>query len=139
MGGDGGWCAWDQNNPNIFYGEYVFLSIHRNTDGGTTPDIYGNRYISGLFYNSPLGDWDWKPFPYSIPDAENQNALFIAPFILDPNNSNKILAGGESLWRTSDARPQYIQLRSGVPALRPEMDVYKGPDEHVCEDGHRYG
>ena len=46
----------------------------------------------------------WKPAPYTIPDARNQTALFISPFILDPNNSNRMLAGGQSLWRTNDAK-----------------------------------
>jgi photosystem II stability/assembly factor-like uncharacterized protein len=34
----------------------------------------------------------------------NQQALFIAPFVLDPNNSNRILGGGASLWRTDNAK-----------------------------------
>lgn len=107
FGGDGGFCCADQNDRNVFYGQYVFLNIHRNTDGGTTDDLAGNRYISGNFWNPakpPNGDWDWKPAPFQIPDAFNQKALFIAPFVLDPRNSNRILAGGESLWKTDDAK-----------------------------------
>src|SRR5216684_3357904 len=104
FGGDGGFCAADPTDPNIFYGEYVYLNIHRNTDGATTDDIDGDRYISGQFWNAALRRWDWKPAPFQIPDAFNQRALFIAPFGLDPNEPNRILAGGESLWRTNDAR-----------------------------------
>lgn len=104
FGGDGGFCAADPADANTFYGEYVFLNIHRNTDGATTDDTEGNRYISGQFWNPVIGRWDWKPAPFRIPDAFNQRALFIAPFVLDPNQPNRILAGGESLWRTNDAK-----------------------------------
>ena len=104
FGGDGGFCCADANDPNVFYGEYVFLNIHRNTDGATTDDTTGDRYISGQFWNGVIRQWDWKQPPFRIPDAFNQRALFIAPFTLDANDSNRILAGGESLWRTNDAK-----------------------------------
>ena len=100
FGGDGGWCASDPADPNIFYGEYVFLNIYRNTDaGGSQTD-----YISGQFYDDTAQNWNWKPAPYSIPDAQSQKALFIAPFVLDPSQPDRILAGGLSLWRTNDAK-----------------------------------
>jgi hypothetical protein len=104
FGGDGGWCAADPTDPKVFYGEYVFLNIHRNTDGATTDDVDGDRYISGQFRNETLRRWDWKPLPFTIPDAKNSQALFIAPFILDPNDPNRLLGGGVSLWRTNDAK-----------------------------------
>jgi hypothetical protein len=104
FGGDGGFCCADPNDSKFFYGEYVFLNIHRNTDGATTDEHSGDRYISGQFWNVATSSWDWKPMPFQIPDAQNQRALFIAPFVLDPNNSDRILAGGESLWRTNDAK-----------------------------------
>lgn len=109
FGGDGGWCAADPTDPDVFYGEYVRLSIHRNMDGGTTDDVQGDRYISGQFWNDDEGEWDWKPQPFRIPDAkpvpdQPPMALFIAPFVLDPNEPNRLLAGGMSLWRTNDAK-----------------------------------
>ncbi len=97
FGGDGGYCAADPDHPEYVYGEYVFLNIHRSTDGGQTAE-----FISGQVWNG--FDWVWKPPPYRISDARNQNALFIAPFVLDPNESERILAGGLSLWRTNDAK-----------------------------------
>ena len=99
FGGDGGWCAADPTDPNVFYGEYVYLNIHRSVDGGASAE-----YISGQFWDAATRQWRWKPIPYRLPDARSQNALFIAPFALDPNNSNRILAGGLSVWRTSDAK-----------------------------------
>jgi len=119
FGGDGGWCAADPTDPNVFYGEYVYLNIHRNTDGGTTDDTSGNRYISGQFWNSTTGDWAWKPIPYRIPDAMARRALFIAPFVLDPNEPNRLLAGGLSLWRTNNARA------ANTPTSGPQWSAIK--------------
>ena len=121
FGGDGGFCCSDATDPNIFFGEYVFLNIHRSTDGATTDDTAGDRYISGQFWNGAAGRWDWKPVPFQIPDAFNQRALFIAPFVLDPNEPNRILAGGESLWRTNDARTP------NTPANGPRWSRIKPP------------
>ena len=93
FGGDGGWCAADPDDPNYFYGEYVYLRIHRSTNGGTS----SNYIYSGLA------------------DAENDRANFIAPFILDPNDSNTLLAGGQSLWRSNNvkaATPFWSDIKS---------------------------
>ena len=81
FGGDGGFCAVDPTNNNFLYGEYVGLTVHRSTDGGVTADFILNG-LNDAFYN----------------------ANFIAPFILDPNNANRLLGGGASLWRTNNAK-----------------------------------
>jgi hypothetical protein len=96
-GGDGGFCAADPEDPNVLYGEYVYLNVHRSSDGGATAE-----YISGSYWDGSA--WVWKPEPYQIPDANNNAANFIAPFVLDPNEPNRIVAGGLSLWRTSNAK-----------------------------------
>ncbi len=88
FGGDGGFSASDPFNPNIFYGEYVRLQIHRSTNGGL-----GASYIIGF----------GKQPPYVLDDAISGSANFIAPFVLDPNTPNRLLAGGASLWETRDA------------------------------------
>jgi hypothetical protein len=91
FGGDGGWSAADPTDPNYFYGEYVRLEIHRSTDGGAT---------SAFIYNG-------------IADA-GVSANFIAPFILDPNNANTMLAGGDSLWRSTNvkaATPSWASIK----------------------------
>lgn len=146
FGGDGGWCAADPTDPKIFYGEYVYLNIHRNLDGGVTDDTQGDRYISGQFWNPTLGEWDWKPFPFHIPDARSQNALFIAPFILDPNDANRILAGGLSLWRTNDAKtpntttkgPSWASIKNSTGGLISALAVAKG-DSSTVWVGHVNG
>jgi photosystem II stability/assembly factor-like uncharacterized protein len=127
FGGDGGWCAADLNDPNFFYGEYVYLNIHRSDDGGATSD-----YISGQFWDG--SQWTWKPIPFRITDAMNQQALFIAPFVLDPNNSNCILGGGLSLWRTNNAKapntnstgPVWSTIKTSIGNRISALAVAKG-------------
>jgi hypothetical protein len=154
-GGDGGWCAIDQTDPRFLYGEYVFLDIHRNTDGGATSHTMGDRYISGQFWNTTIGAYDFKPAPFRIPDAmpaDPMQALFIAPFVLDPNEPNRILAGGRSLWRTDDARtpnttstgPSWTSIKApiGSPAVRnfeiSALAIVAGDSDSVWV-GHTHG
>jgi hypothetical protein len=146
FGGDGGFCAADPSDPQVFYGEYVFLNIHRNVDGATSDDTAGDRYISGQFWNQVIGQWDWKPVPFRIPDAMNQRALFIAPFALDPNQPNRLLAGGESLWRTNDAKapntptsgPSWARIKPPAGELISAVAIATGDSDLVwvgCERG----
>lgn len=81
FGGDGGFCAIDWENPSFCYGEYINLRIVRSTNGG----------LSAGYITNGLGD-------------AGGAANFIAPFILDPNNPARILAGGLRLWRCPNAR-----------------------------------
>ena len=103
FGGDGGFSAADPTNPDYFYGEYVGLQIHRSSDAGGSAEYIDGKY---WYWNDVAGYWEqrWKNLPYRIDDAMNGTANFIAPFILDPNNPNSILAGGLSLWRTTSAK-----------------------------------
>jgi photosystem II stability/assembly factor-like uncharacterized protein len=93
FGGDGGFSAADPTDSNYFYGEYVRLQIHRSSNGGA----------SSSYIHNGIGDAGSK-------------ALFIAPFILDPNNANTMLAGGQSLWRSTN-----------VKASPPSWSSIKGP------------
>jgi photosystem II stability/assembly factor-like uncharacterized protein len=95
--GDGGFCAADQTDPNYFYGEYIYLQIYRSTDGANTA-----YYIKD-----------------GLTDANSQGANFIAPFVLDPNNPNTLLAGGRSLWRSKnvkDSPPDWSTIKPPVIA-----------------------
>lgn len=139
LGGDGGYCAADPTDPNFFYGEYVYLNIHRNDNGATSDNRWFDGYISGHFWNSAIGNWDWKPVPFTIPDARNNQALFIAPFVLDPNEPSRILAGGRSLWRTNDAKtpntpasgPRWAAIKSPVQSLISAIAVAAGDSDRV--------
>lgn len=95
-GGDGGFSAVDPTDDNYCYGEHIYLELHRSTDRGAS--------AHGIFGG--------------IADAQNsEKANFIAPFILDPNDRNRMLAGGHSLWRTNNVRaagqPTWTSIRPG--------------------------
>lgn len=96
FGGDGGFAAADPTNPNFMYGEYVYLQIHRSVNGGERASYIYNGIGDA---NDPAG------------------ALFIAPFILDPENPNRMLAGGRSLWRSENvkaATPSWRAIKAPI-------------------------
>ncbi|PYQ49796.1 MAG: hypothetical protein DMF59_12550, partial [Acidobacteria bacterium] len=118
-GGDGGFVAADPNDPNFFYGEYVYLTIYRADDGGfARPEDIGT-------------------------------ANFIAPFIMDPNEPNRLLAGARSLWVTNDAKksnkeggPSWTIIKPGTGNARANnisaIAVAKG-NANVIWVGHNNG
>lgn len=113
-GGDGGFSAADPTDVNYLYGEYVYLAIHRSTDGGAS--------AAPIF------------------DGEN-GANFISPFVLDPNDPNRLLGGGASLWRSNNARaptPTWwaIKSPSGSPISAIAVTPYNAD---VIWVGHNNG
>jgi len=82
-GGDGGCTAVNYLNTNIVYTEYVHLDIKKSTNSGV-PD-------------------SWFSATNGINETERNNrALFIAPFVMDPNDPNILYAGTNRLYRTTD-------------------------------------
>ncbi len=93
-GGDGGVSRFDVEDESYCYGEYVYLQLHRSSDGCQTATEIWN----------------------GIPEAGfGGNANFIAPFEIDPTDPRFLYAGGVSLWRTDDARaepePTWTEIR----------------------------
>ena len=81
-GGDGGYAAIDQTNSDILYEEYVYLDMRKSTNGGL----------------------NWNSCTSGLTDAGNGNyCLFIAPFSMNPENSNVLVAGTDNVWITTDA------------------------------------
>ncbi len=146
FGGDGGYCAADPGDPNVFYGEYVYLEIFRNTDGASSSNQWWESYISGRFFNNLTSRWDWKPLPFRIPDAMNRGALFIAPFVIDPNDSSRLLGGGRMLWQTEDAKapntdssgPSWRSIKPSTGSFISAIAVAAG-DSDLAWVGHLNG
>ena len=118
FGGDGGYCAADPDDPDYLYGEYTDLRIHRSTDGGVT---------SSYIYNG-------------IDDAGTA-ANFIAPFILDPNDPNTMLAGGDQLWRSTNVKddtPSWSSIKEGTGSYISAIAVAQGNSDIVWV-GHNDG
>ena len=106
-GGDGGFCAADPTDANYFYNEYANLRISRSTDGGYSVSRIDNG-ITDATCTPPPGGTCTPP------------ANFIAPFILDPNDPNTMLAGGVSLWRSTnvkDATPNWTPIKAPTGAI----------------------
>ncbi len=138
FGGDGGFAGADQTNPAYFYGEYVYLQIHRSSDGA----------ISSAYINGAVSSTTCKSAPYVITDSCNNNkANFIAPFVLDPNNQQTLLGGGDQLWRTNDARtantsttgPSWASIKaSDAGSYISAIAVAQG-NSNLCWVGHNNG
>ena len=93
LGSDGGFVASDPTDASYFYAESIYLGLVRSTDGGST----------------------WTGIAAGLRDA-GRSANFIAPFILDPNNPNRLLAGGASVWRSDNVKapaPEWKAIQGG--------------------------
>ncbi|MFO7615076.1 MAG: hypothetical protein R6W71_10600 [Bacteroidales bacterium] len=118
--GDGGFSAVNYNNTSIIYGEYVRLVIKKSTNGG---DSYSNA-ISGLS------------------DAGTSRALFIAPFSMDPNDPTRLIAGGKSIWRTTNSAGSWTRIRDSISGNFPKcsaIDIADGNSGLIWvgyQDGH---
>jgi photosystem II stability/assembly factor-like uncharacterized protein len=91
--GDGGYCAIDSDNPEIQYSEYVNLEIKKSINGGNT---FRNKF-NGLT------------------DATTNLALFIAPFVMDPNNPKRLIAGSNRIWETIDTAESWHPIGDVIP------------------------
>ena len=79
--GDGGFVAADPNDPNYFYSEMIYLQLYRSRTGGST----------------------WSAIGGGIADS-GQASNFVAPFVLDPNDANRMYAGGARLWVSGNVK-----------------------------------
>jgi hypothetical protein len=103
ISGDGGHVAVDPTNPNYMYGEYQLMEVFRSTNGGE-PDSAADM-TAGL------------------PQGGTYFGQFIAPLVMDPSNSNTLLAGADGLWRTTNASgvtPTWSSIR---PPLNPGSGI----------------
>jgi photosystem II stability/assembly factor-like uncharacterized protein len=124
VGGDGGFCAADQTDPNTFYGEAQY------------------RYIFRISWNKGASDI------FLISGGIIDRSLYIAPFILDPNNQNTMLAGGAQLWRTLMAKsspvpPAWSSIKAALPtgALVSAIAIAQGDSDIIWvgyDDGSLY-
>jgi hypothetical protein len=104
--GDGGFAAVDYTNASNIYTESQFLAFDRSVDSGKT----------------------YTPARTGLLDAGNSSkALFAAPFVMDPNNPAILVAGGTSIWRTTNRAGQWISIRPPRPnnAKCSAIDIYK--------------
>jgi photosystem II stability/assembly factor-like uncharacterized protein len=76
LGGDGGYAAVHPENPDILYASHQGLSLAKSVDGGQ--------------------NWDF------VVDGIDGFTLFIAPYVMDPNDPERLWFGGDGIWRTDN-------------------------------------
>ncbi len=91
FGGDGGASAVDPGDPNYLYGEYVYLGLHRSINGGSSAQYICNGIADAA-----------GPSPNYCNGTSEAN--FIAPFVLDPNNSSRLYGGAKRLWVSNNVK-----------------------------------
>ncbi len=113
VGGDGGYVAADPADANYLYSEYTNLTIQRSSNGGASATyIYCNPVPTNPNGGVCTGT--------GILDAQN-GANFVAPFLLDPGNANTMLAGGLSLWRSTDVKTAAMPTRTPIKNPNPTI------------------
>ncbi len=89
LGGDGGFVAVNPANTSVLYATNTGLSLQKSIDGGQ------------LFVNA-------------IGGIADNNFLFIAPFILDATNPQRLWTGGSYLWRTNNGAANWSRASTRV-------------------------
>ena len=89
LGGDGGYSAFDFSDPSTLFASYTYISLSKSTDGGQT---FGSA-------TRGIGD----------------QGLFIAPFVVDPSDSQRLWTGGDYLWRTTNGAGSWQRASSIAP------------------------
>lgn len=118
-GGDGGFSAADPSDANYLYGESVYLRLHRSSNGGvSSTNIYTNDMI-------------------------NDSPNFIAPFVLVPNNTNRMIAGASQLWLSDDIKATTPTWRSIKPRTQNQSPIsaiaIPASDSNTIYIGHNDG
>jgi uncharacterized protein (TIGR03437 family) len=85
-GGDGGYSVVDPTRPETLFAAFTGISIRKSTNNGAT----------------------FHPAVFGISDG----GLFISPYIMDPSDSQRLYAGGASLWRTTNGAGQWSRVAS---------------------------
>jgi photosystem II stability/assembly factor-like uncharacterized protein len=112
-GGDGSYVAVDPASDQVLYGSLYYLAIFRSSSGGTS-----RNYICTGITEA------YKPTSGTGPcGTTTQKANFIAPFVLDPNNANRILAGAASLWASDNVKASTPTWRA-IKAPSPVTDNF---------------
>jgi photosystem II stability/assembly factor-like uncharacterized protein len=76
LGGDGGYVAVHPENPQILYASYQELSLQKSLNDGRT----WSNAVTGI----------------------DGDTLFITPYVMDPNDPERLWLGGDTIWRTDN-------------------------------------
>lgn len=102
LGGDGGYVAFDPEQPKFVYAESQVANIARSSNGGT-----GFRSIRNTLAGHQF--------------------LFITPFVLDPNQPKRLWLGGRYMWLNTDrGDTDWKAASKALPALVSAIAVQPG-------------
>ena len=134
-GGDGGFVAVDPVDDSTLYGEYVYAAIHRTL--GLSTRAYICNGITEALKNTTSSTYC---------GADNVEAAnFIAPFMLDPNNRNRMLVGANSLWVSNNVKdpvPTWTAIKTpAVPVASSDKPYINAvavadKDSNIIWTGH---
>jgi photosystem II stability/assembly factor-like uncharacterized protein len=135
-GGDGGFAAVDPVDDTTIYGEYVYASVHRKVGSGA------RQYICSGISEALQNEGNTTYCGADATEATN----FISPFILDPNDRNRMLVGANSLWASNNVKaaiPSWSAIKppTGTKAegrFISAIAVY-ARDSNVIWTGHNGG
>ncbi len=101
VGGDGTYVAADSELTNYFYGAWQYGNMVRSQNEGQS----------------------WVYIADGVTDVAAQTSNFVPPFILDPNNQARLIFGGDSLWRTNNARGVPVDWDIIKPSIGPNVSA----------------
>jgi photosystem II stability/assembly factor-like uncharacterized protein len=93
-GGDGGFIKFSHTNTNRLYRQ-------------SPVDSFGS---SAFFRRSDDGGTTWVSKVSGITDNSDTLQNFYSPFVVDPNNGNRLLYGARHLWETTDGGDSWTAL-----------------------------
>lgn len=132
--GDGGYCAIHPVTSGLMYEESQWMQITRSGDFGQS---YGLA-INGL--TDAQNNFNQMRTPAGV---TNPQSLFIAPFEMDPNSGSTLVAGGLSVWRTTDSAANWTAVRGPVGRANvfvSTVAVAPGNPARIWAGyGHRFG
>jgi len=97
--GDGGPAFVDPTTPTTVYGSYVYLEMYKSTSSGA-PNTW-DPIMSGIPLAASIGTSD--------------RCSFIAPFTMDPSNSQTLVAGTFKIYRTTNGGTTWVDPNSALP------------------------
>lgn len=114
IGGDGGFCAADPVDPNTIYGTAQRHNIFRSSNGGAN--------FTGI-----------TDGPNPLADRGGADCNFIPYYMLDPNDSNRMLAAAARLWRTNNVKasePDWFSIKAVLPDCVDDRGAGDDPDHY---------
>lgn len=105
-GGDGGWVAFDYQDPKIFYVAYQYGRLGKTTNGGVT------------FFAIQEG--------LELRDAnDNYMFSFVTPFIMHPTNRTILFVGGNKIYRTINSGSQWVPISENLTGTGSSLGQFQ--------------